>query len=282
MKPWLHLSSAVLLVLFASWSRASEMRDELLVDASNRGVLRTRFATYGYWPRQAILVDAGGLRFRLPGGVAGVPQTGLYSLFALAGDCEVMLSYELLDVPSPQGGYGSGVGLAFDLGEGSGRGAIQRVLRKPEGSGFVLQTTPGDSAKGTKEVDKFVPTASKRGRIGLRRIKNELIFLRADSATDPLQEIDRLSFSDRTIRTVRVFADPGGSPTAVDVRISQIEIRAEEIAAGVPQLSRKGWGWGWLWGLGSSACGALVFWIWRSRRRRELLKHATPSAGRRR
>jgi hypothetical protein len=247
MKLLLRLWVAVALVHFASWSKASEMRDELLVDASKRGVLRTRFATYGYWPRQAILLDAGGLRLWLPRGVAGVPQTGLYSLFALAGDCEAMLTYELLDVPQPQKGYGSGVGLAFDLGEGSGRGAIQRVIRKTEGSGCVLQTVPGSSESGIKKVEKFVPIGSKRGRIGLRRIKNELIFLSANAPADPLQELDRLPFSEQTIRTVRVFVDPGGSPTALDVRVNQFEVRAEEIASGIPQHTQRGWGWRWLW-----------------------------------
>jgi hypothetical protein len=252
------------------------MRDELLIDASNRGVLRTRFATYGYWPRQAILLDAGGLRLRLPG-VAGVPQTGLYSLFALAGDCEATLTYELLDVPSPQEGYGSGVGLAFDLGEGNGRGAIQRVYRKAQGSGCVLQTVPGVSESGINEVDKFMPAIYKRGRIGLRRLKNELIFLSASAPTDPLQEVDRLPFSDRTIRTVRVFADPGGSPTVLDVRINLLEIRAEEIASGVPQHVQKGWGWRWLWGVIPIAGGALGLRIWRAHRRQEPLKRPARS-----
>ena len=277
MKPFLRLWAAVALVFSASWSKASEMRDELLVDASKRGVLRTRFATYGYWPRQAILLDVSGLRLRLPGGVAGVPQTGLYSLFALAGDCEATLTYELLDAPPPQGGYGSGVGLAFDLGEGSGRGAIQRVIRKAEGSGYVLQTVPGSSGSGIKEVDKFIPIHSKRGRIGLRRIKNELIFLSANAPADPLQEIERLPFSDQTIRTVRVFADPGGSPTALDVRVNPIEIRAEEIASGIPQHAQRGWGWRWLWVVVPLASGALVLRILRAHRRQEPLKRPARS-----
>ncbi|HTU91097.1 MAG TPA: hypothetical protein VMF69_13550 [Gemmataceae bacterium] len=268
MKPLSRLTAMIVLVLIVSRIAASEMGDELLVNASARNLLRTRFATYGYWPRQAVFLEAAGFRLRLPDGVAGVTQTGLYSLFALSGDCEATLTYELLDVAPPQGGYGSGVGLAFDLGEGDGRGTIQRVYRKDQGSGYVLQTVPGESKGNMREVDRFVPTVSRRGRIGLRRIKKELIFLHADAPADPLQEVDRLSFTDRTIRTVRVFADPGGSPTAVDVRVSQIEIRAEEIAAGVPQREQRGWGWSWLWAVVPVVSGVLVFWFRRTVRPR--------------
>ncbi len=235
-----------------------------------------RFATYGYRPRQAILLETGGLRFRLPGGVSGVAQTGLYSLFALAGDCEVTLTYELLNVPTPRMGYGSGVGLAFDIEGGAGRGAIQRVFRTGDGSGCVLQTTPGESISEMREVDRFEPTASGRGRIGLRRVKNELIFLSADAPPDPLKEIDRRTFSDRTIRTVRLFADPGGSPTAVDVRVRQIEIRAEEIAAGVPQSEPRQWTWAWLWAVVPAAGGALVLWKWRADRRGRRQSRSSP------
>ncbi len=267
MKPPVRLTVLMVLALLAPRSKASEMKDELKVEPSNFSVLRVRFGTYGYRPRQAIFLETVGLRFRLPGGVTGVPQTGLYSFFALAGDCEVTLTYDLLNVPPPQGGYGSGVGLAFNVGGGVGRGAIQRVSRLTEGSGYVVQTAPGEFGGKMKEVDRFVPAASRQGRIGLRRIKNELIFLSADSPTEPLQEVDRLPFTDRPIRAVRVFADPGGSPTALDVQVRQIEVRAEEIASGVPQSEQRGSGWGWLWIIVPLAGGVLVFWAWRTHRR---------------
>jgi hypothetical protein len=279
MKPLLQLTAAVILVFAVHRSVASDMREELSIDASHREKLRTRFAPYGYWSRQTVFSDVAGFRFRLPGGVAGIPQTGFYSLFALAGDCEVMLTYELLDVPPPRDGYGSGVGLALDLGEGSGRGAIQRVLRKLEGSGCVLQTFPGQRGGRITEVDRFVPTASRRGRIGLRRTKNELIFLSADAPADPSQEIERLPFTDQTIRTLRVFVDPGGSPTSLDVRVNRIEIRAEEIATGVPQHMHRGWGWEWLWVVVSVSGGTLVFWVWRAYRRQEPLKQTDQRRG---
>ncbi len=268
MKPSPRLSALAVLALVVLDAGAAERKDELHLDASNRGAWRTRFGTYGYQPRRAIFLEASGLRLRLPG-VAGIPQTGLYSFFALSGDCQAILTYELLDVPPPRGGYGSGVGLAFDIEGEAGRGAIQRVLRTAEGSGCVLQTAVDEASGARKEVDRFVPATSRRGRIGLRRLKNELIFLRADAPSDPLYEIDRLPFTARTIRTVRLFVDSGGSATTVEIRLNRLDIEAEEIALGIPQRERSAWSWRWL-GAIVVAGGAVLFWGRRIRRQRRL------------
>jgi hypothetical protein len=115
----------------------------------------------------------------------------------------------------------------------------------------------------------------------LRRIKNELIFLSADAPADPVQEIERLPFTDQTIRTVRVFADPGGSPTSLDVRVNRIEIRSEEIATGVPQHVQRGWGWAWLWIIVPVSGGTLVLLVWRAYRRQEPLKQSLQRARKR-
>src|SRR5262249_32231296 len=153
---------------------------------------------------------------------------------ALTGDCEVTAAYELVSAPAPQKGYGCGVGLALDAGEQVGRGSVQRLNKGgTEGSGYAVQTEL--AAADPKEVYRFLPGKGKRGRLGLRRVGKELVFLTADAPDAELEEVDRLPFTDRTIRAVRLFADDGGSATAVDVRLKDIAIRAEEISGGLPQ-----------------------------------------------
>lgn len=268
MKRTVRRSAVVFLVFLLPGSEPADRWQELSIDPANFAALRARFGTYGYRARRTIFLEAAGIHFLLPGDVPGVSQTGMYSYFGLAGDCEATLTYELLNVPPPRAGYGSGFGLAFDVEGGAGRGAVQRVFRTGAVSGYVVQTSPGPTGKRIKEVDRLVPTEARRGRLGLRRIKNELIFLSADDPEVPLQEIDRLPFTDRTIRAVRVFADPGGSPTAVEVRLGRLEIHAEEIASGVSRLEDKGGRW-LLW-VGIAVLlggGALAFWFWRRRRK---------------
>jgi hypothetical protein len=236
---------------------------ELKVEGKELRVLRTRFSTYGYHERQAVFLEADGLRLWLPSGVEGVPQTGVYSQFALSGDCEVVLDYHLQRLDEPKKGYGCGVGLAFDLTRGKGRADIQRVIRTRKESGYALNT----SVEGKKAEERFVASAARWGRLGLRRLGAELIYLAADESKE-LKEIARLPFSEKTIRSVRVFADPGGAPSPVDVRIPRIEFQAEEITGGVPKKDVRGWSpWWWLLA-GVPLAGGVGFWLWRGQRRR--------------
>jgi hypothetical protein len=238
------------------------MKDTVSVDADNPTVLRTVFGTYGYLPRQSILMAAGGVRFRLPAGVNKVPQTGIYSLFTLARDCEVTCKFELMNLPGPKTGYGCGLGLGLDLGEDDGRGTIQRMLRPKDTHVFILQTNIYGAHDKHEEVEKTAPAKGKRGWIGLRRVKKELIFLAADDWTGPPTEIERLPFGDRAIQAVRFYADSGGSPTAVDVRFLEIIIRADEITGAVPKSEQASSRW-WLWLLLGVSVSGLGWLRWR-------------------
>ncbi|HEV3448927.1 MAG TPA: hypothetical protein VG099_30100, partial [Gemmataceae bacterium] len=224
------IAAALGFLVFWSAAAMADMKDELKLASANLRQLGTKFGTYGYNPLRSIFWESGGgFRFWLPADVAGIPQTGVYSLFTLAGECEVTSNYELLALTPPRGGYGSGVGLAFDIGDDEGRGSIERLIKTPEGSGYALQVAFAVSGGKVQEEFRFVKTDAKRGRIGLRRNKKELIFLAADAPAGALQEIERLPFIDTAIRAVRFFADAGGSPTAIDARLRDIEMRAEEI-----------------------------------------------------
>jgi hypothetical protein len=259
------LLSCLPICLLASDARAGEMKDTVKIDAANPNVLHTMFGSYGYQPRRVIAMAGAGVRFKLPGGPGKVPQTGLYSLFTLAGDCEVSCMYELVDVQGPKIGYGCGIGIGFDLADDDGRGTIQRMIRPKGETLFVLQTNLYGAHDKREEVEKSTPAKGKRGWLGLRRVKKELIFLAANDWTESPVEIERMPFSDRAIQAVRFYADSGGSPTAVDARFLEITIRAEEITGAVPKseqpLSRA-----WLWGLLGVAVCSLGWLRYRSKR----------------
>lgn len=263
MKPSLPLLVAMAkLVLFApSAATSGEMKQEVKADGANPQLLRTMFGTYGHRAKECILREADGFRIRLPAGGGGVRHSGVYSYFALAGDWDVVVTYELLSVQPPRKGHGSAVGLAVD--NGSGRGSIQRGYNSAGKCGYLLRANSTDRGKQTNEKHGFVPCSCKRGQMGLRRVHNELIFLASDDPSGPLVELERSPFSDRTIRTVCFFADAGGSPTSVDVRVKGIHVRAEEITAGLPRLE-PGTG-NWLWLLAIVPASALGVLYWRRR-----------------
>jgi hypothetical protein len=75
-----------------------------------------------------------------------------------------------------------------------------------------------------------------------------------------------LTSATTAIRAVRFFADPGGSPTAIDARLRDIEMRAEEITGDIPK-SEEATSSGWLW-FAVAGAGALLFLAWQLYRRR--------------
>jgi hypothetical protein len=256
------LSPCHLVTLSPCHLQAGEMKDEWPIDVTNMTQMRSLFGSHGYRPNRTITLNASGIRMKLPEGSPKESQTSLYSKFALAGDGEASFIYELLNVPAPKEGYGCGVGLAFDP-EGGGYANIQRVIKSAKDSVYVLQISPeGASQKLMKKEYVQVPTTAKRGRIGLRRVKKELIFLAADDPGDELKEIGRLPFTDRTIRPVRIFVDAGGSPTMVDVRVRDLQMRAESLTGGVPTKEEAVSIWRYVWILAVIASLGLLFWRW--------------------
>jgi len=250
---------------FCGQGTAGEMKQSVKIDASNWRVQRNMFGTYGYRPQQSVLTEAGGFRFWLPAGMDGVTQTGVYSYFVFAGDFEVTCSYEFLNVQSPKTGRGNGVGLAVDVGDEGGRAVLQRLETPFDGSGYSLFSWLGEGGERTAGQYHFVPTSSKGGRMGLRRLSKDLIFLAPDTPGEPLHEIGRHTFTKETIRTVQFFADPGGSPMAVHARLRDIEVQAEEITGGVPQRDAAA-NWWWLWLLFPASSAVLLVWRWRANR----------------
>lgn len=259
-----HLALAFL-VLLAPAATADEMKAELKFDRNRPRALFSRFASYGYRPAESVFQEVEGYRFWLPAGVPGTAQTGVYSYFALAGDFEVSCAYELLNLQPPKTGYGSSIGLAVDIEGDGGWGEILRSVKVSDGHGYSFQSVLKGRKGEKQEKAGFVGTNAKGGRIGLRRVKQELIFLTADDPAGPLQEMERLPFTDKTIRAVRFFADPGGSATAIDGRVRDFKVQAEEITGGIPERDKGGSSWWWLW-IVFPVCGLGIFWFWRSRR----------------
>jgi hypothetical protein len=239
--------------------------------AADARLLSSLFGRYGPQPPWRIVREDPAVRFYLPSVTQSAGQAGLYSYFSFAGDFEVSAGFEVLNIQPPKDGYGATCGICVEGQGTAGSVSLSRGETPGKKGGYVVSRGQPDGGQ-TKYDTNYFPSSAKVGRLMLRRENDEVICLTADLPTGELQELCRVPFSPASIRQVRFFADNGGSHTAVDVRLSQLQVRAREIAGGVPKYEPpRSWGWWWWAGGGCAiAAGAVVLalrfrtghWLW--------------------
>lgn len=236
------LTLAALLSLTPAGRAADPVLKDVLDFTARPRLLDTHFARFGTTPNRTVSKEPGGVRVRLPAAGKGASQSGVYSYFALAGDLEVTGTFESVSVPTPSGGYGASASVILDAEGTVGSVALNRGLHPAEGSAFwVTRTTPDGEAK--KYDTWFFPAAGRRGRFAIRRQKDAVTFLAADAPGDPLRELKTVPFTAGTVRSLRLAGDAGNSPTTLDVRVTELVVRAEELTGGIPEMEiRAGWG----------------------------------------
>lgn len=253
----------LLLLLAVSPAIAGDMPAALDLAARPR-LLDTHFARYGPAALRTVGKCPGGVRLNLPADPKRNAQTGLYSYFAAAGDFDLVATFELLNLPAPQGGYGASVGLAADAEAAADGGVVVQRGHHPDHGASYWVTRVRAGASGPEYDTTFHPAKAKFGRLSLRREKAEVVCLVADGPSEHLKELARLPFTVGTVRPLRVFADAGGSPTPVDVRVTAMSVRADELAGGIPEIGRAG-DW-WPAGVAASVAVLAGAWWWRRRR----------------
>jgi hypothetical protein len=247
-------AAALLAILLTRATSLADPAPTTAVDCTaNPKLYETHFGRYGPRAAQVVTRDPRGLRLSLPADPKGAKQAGLYSYFALAGDFEVVADYEVLNVPPPAAGYGTGFGIAVEARGADGDVCVRRGAWKFEGEGIQLvRGTPVDGEM--KYETQFVATKAKTGRLVLRREKADLVLLTADQKAEPAERF-RVPFTAGTVRTVRLYADCGGSATPVDGRVTSFRVKAEEMTGGIPERERDPVAW---WVYAAAAAVAVV------------------------
>lgn len=210
--------------------------------------LQANFGTYGPSSKQAIFFDGEGAHFRLPVNSGKTGQIGLHSHFSLSGDFEVSTDYKIWQMPTPREGYGVKFGIALETDGSIGGVSIARGYL-PKGGDVIIVTRSqrGKDGKMGYKSTTF-PTGSKMGKLMLRREGKDILFFVADRSPK-YREIQRMEFTDGTIRKMRIYADPGKSPAEFDFRLSQLKVKAEEATGGIPEKERSSNWWIWVGGI---------------------------------
>jgi hypothetical protein len=256
--PFLPLLVTFALLAAALTAHAGPMKAVLDCSEQKGKLLDLHFTRYPQKPQTIFRQDdLPGVRFWLPPEAKDIGQTMLYSKFVVAGNFEISMTYDGYSVEPPKSGYGVSVGIAVDTENADGKPGIRVSLARGSfvgrGDGYAVTVGTLKTKKGERGIDyketNFETDRSKKGKIALKRVRDKLICLTGDPAApiDDLNEIAKIKFTDSTVKKVRIYADQGGSPTQLDVYVSDLLVRAEEITYQIPARDQPGWFW-WLIG----------------------------------
>jgi DNA-directed RNA polymerase subunit RPC12/RpoP len=166
--------------------------------------------------------EEGGLRIKVLAN-RGKAGAGLQTKFSLTGDFEITASYEILSFDKPATGYGVGVYLTISPAAWKNkRATLARCWTPQTGSGFQ----PVFILAGPVPINRtgWEPSETMKGQLRLRREGDKLFYLINEEVGQPFREILQCDYGTEAVDMVRLVANPGSSPAAVDVRLLDIQM----------------------------------------------------------
>ena len=180
-------------------------------------------------PDQHFAIEPGGLRITVPDD-SDVDYFAADVKVRVKGDFRITARYVILNMPPPQGGFGSGVSLWVEDAQGE-RAAVERRHREREGHVF-------GSYRGRCQQDgTYLHSAPLRetssealsGWLRLARVGKEIRYQVAGPHVERFTQIHEEEFTDDEVVRVRVVVQTGGSSTGVDAICSYFDVQAEEV-----------------------------------------------------
>ncbi len=185
------------------------------------------FSLTGADAEKCVKYEPEGLRITLPAGHVGdLPGTGLVTGFGVRGDFEITLSYEVLLEPAAAdaGSSGTRLRLAIVLNTaGQNLTHFSRKMDMKAGPRFAAWVSTPDKNQPTI---KGFPAKAKTGRLRLTRTGNVLSYFAAEGSDADFTLLQKFPFSTEDVREVRITGGTGGEKAALDIRITDLRIRA--------------------------------------------------------
>jgi hypothetical protein len=118
--------------------------------------------------------------------------------------------------------------------------AFFRVQRVKDDSYVCSWRTLGGDGK-RKTEDTAFPAKAMSGKLCVARVGVEMIVSAAEGAGNGFRELNRYSFGQGALKRVEVAAYPGQVANAVDVRVIDLQIRADALPGlAVESITRSG------------------------------------------
>lgn len=193
------------------------------------------FARFGPDAARLVKEEPDGVRITLASADQPLPSTGFNCKVPVRGDFEITVGYELLRADPPKGGYGAGavLNLVADTPARETVSVARRVSPKGDevyGSDLGSYTPAGEY----QHVGRRHPAGARRGKLRASRVGAEVVLAAMADGESAFQELRRGPFTDAPLKVVRVVADPGQGLGTLDVRVTDLHIRAGSPAAVPP------------------------------------------------
>lgn len=180
--------------------------------------------------------ESGGARITMPARGGKLNTAGIAAGFQIKGDFEITASYEILKADVPTEGYGVGVSI-FAAIEPEALNAVslaRRVGQKGNANFLSDRMTPGEPS--ASHLVRTVPAKSPTGKLRIQRIGSAVTFFAADGDADFVPMIQEsnskktdVDFGTEDIRYFQVGGDAGQSEAALDMRVLDLTVRADEL-----------------------------------------------------
>jgi predicted RNA-binding Zn-ribbon protein involved in translation (DUF1610 family) len=193
-----------------------------------------------------------GARITMPAGADKIPTTGVTANFQIKGDFQITGSFEILKAEQPTEGYGVGVSLwvAIDPDAGDAVSLARRVGVKGgmsySSDRMILKPAEGQPIHNPKGRQ----SKAQSGKLRIQRVGAMVRFLIADGDTldfvpiiqDAKNGIE-VQFGAGDIRYFQFGGDAGNSGAALDLRLLDLTVEAEELPGLVETAKRAPPAW---------------------------------------
>ncbi len=180
-----------------------------------------------------------GVRLTLPSGNPGpTPTLGINTSMPVKGDFEVTVGYEILTEPSPADAGKDQTRFTLDVvlvGPQSDAATLSRRISSWGGNQFYAWLRKWEPASGTKKQQgKEMPAQAKTGRLRIMRAGDEIFYFVSEAAEQGFRFVAKFPFSLDDINTFRIVGITGGPKAELDVRFTEMLIRAESLPNAAP------------------------------------------------
>jgi RNA polymerase sigma factor (sigma-70 family) len=261
---------------------------------------------FGPEAEECVQFEPAGLRFALPAGYPRErPGTGVVTQFGARGDFEITARYEILQEPRVPG-WGNPtrlmlVAVPHDRPEpdvwyraNENRAELARHVAESNQVGqFVADLTKwnpvvpkdpwGNEIFNTIELHNKHqrPATAQAGRLRLVRHGATLYFYTSEEPQDAFTLLSRGQFGTKDLKNVRLLAATGGPPASLDVRVTDLRIRADGfVGESEPVVAPAAPENMWLVLLAAGVpilAGAVALAVWLVARRRRVVAAPVPA-----